>query len=97
MSETTPPMIHESKNIASLETFAATMEGVRKIPTPTTTPTMIAHASISDRVGRGAADSTMRELISAFAMPISITGVSSSRQMAEEYSSRESTHHGGVW
>lgn len=43
-----------SSAVASLEALAATSEGVRKMPAPTTIPTVIAIASLSRSVGTGA-------------------------------------------
>ncbi len=55
MRETSPPRPHSSSTEASLDAFAATIEGVRKMPAPTTMPTMSAMASATRRLGRGSA------------------------------------------
>lgn len=48
-----PPTIQTSTNIASDSTLPATIDGVRKIPTPSTRPTMIVMASKTDRMPCG--------------------------------------------
>src|SRR5918993_2109494 len=56
MSEITPPATQSRRNEASLPTLAATNEGVRKMPAPTTMPTIIPTASFDARVGTGSAN-----------------------------------------
>src|SRR5690606_2952075 len=45
MRVTTPPATHTAINIHSLSTLPATMDGARKMPIPTTRPTIIVTAS----------------------------------------------------
>ncbi|MFW8565002.1 hypothetical protein [Orrella sp. 11846] len=49
----TPPITQTSKNIHSDVTWLATTEGVRKIPIPTTNPTMMVMASNTESTGWG--------------------------------------------
>ena len=52
MSEIAPPTAQAPRAAASLGALAATRDGVRKMPAPTTVPTMIATTSITRSVGR---------------------------------------------
>src|SRR5918992_5209549 len=51
----TPPATHANSAAVSVPALAATSDGVRKMPAPTTVPTMSAMASPARSVGRGAA------------------------------------------
>src|SRR5687768_16299840 len=73
MSEITPPATQSSKKEVSLLTLAATNEGVRKIPAPTTMPTIIPTASFEARVGTGSAN--LRDLTARLFTAIRISSV----------------------
>src|SRR5690606_31827697 len=48
INDTTPPNTQTPKNNSHEPVFAATIDGVRNIPAPTTIPTMTTMASVSD-------------------------------------------------
>jgi hypothetical protein len=74
MKEITPPRSQRSITTDSLPEFAATRDGVLKMPAPITTPRIIAVASKDERVFEGAFMKTTAFLLNGIASLLHLDG-----------------------